>query len=386
MRVVAFDGARLEASTFPDDRATARPAAAAGAGGEAALRPRAASCAPRVDTNREERCRAQAAEVDGRAEADGGGCSSRRRSRSTGTWRASCSSRPSTPPAPGPCSRRPRRLSLLVPSCSAFLCARSRGEPRVPVARCRRCCSPGALGAFRAGTRRGRWSRRGGRPPRAVVERDARAGGGGPRRGCRERAGRSTRRRWDVDPSGEPARPAWRRDGRPDAGTLGARQSSIRAPGLSSALAVAALALLALLAFALGLGGARTGATLVRAPRGLRLHRARALGGMLLLVFFPFFYGITLSFTDANIYNTNQPLADLWVGAAQLRGHPRRLRDRRGRRRRAGLQLPELLLDARLHRGVDGHQRRPRRHASGSRSRSRSTRRAWRCGRSTACC
>jgi arabinogalactan oligomer/maltooligosaccharide transport system permease protein len=36
--------------------------------------------------------------------------------------------------------------------------------------------------------------------------------------------------------------------------------------------------------------------------------------GMVVLVFFPFFYGITLSFTDSNLYNTAQPLSDIWVG------------------------------------------------------------------------
>jgi arabinogalactan oligomer/maltooligosaccharide transport system permease protein len=39
-----------------------------------------------------------------------------------------------------------------------------------------------------------------------------------------------------------------------------------------------------------------------------------AMLGMLVLVFFPFFYGIALSFTDSNIYNTNQPLTDIWIG------------------------------------------------------------------------
>jgi arabinogalactan oligomer/maltooligosaccharide transport system permease protein len=36
--------------------------------------------------------------------------------------------------------------------------------------------------------------------------------------------------------------------------------------------------------------------------------------GTLILVFFPFFYGIALSFTDQNIYNTNEPLTELWIG------------------------------------------------------------------------
>ncbi|HEX7152924.1 MAG TPA: sugar ABC transporter permease [Thermoanaerobaculia bacterium] len=42
---------------------------------------------------------------------------------------------------------------------------------------------------------------------------------------------------------------------------------------------------------------------------------APAIIGMLLLVFFPFFYGIILSFTRQNIYTANQPLTELWIGA-----------------------------------------------------------------------
>jgi len=41
---------------------------------------------------------------------------------------------------------------------------------------------------------------------------------------------------------------------------------------------------------------------------------APAIIGTTLLVFFPFLYGIALSFTDSNIYNTNLPLSELWVG------------------------------------------------------------------------
>jgi arabinogalactan oligomer/maltooligosaccharide transport system permease protein len=39
-----------------------------------------------------------------------------------------------------------------------------------------------------------------------------------------------------------------------------------------------------------------------------------ALLGMLVLVFFPFFYGIALSFTNANIYNTDKSISEIWVG------------------------------------------------------------------------
>ncbi len=39
-----------------------------------------------------------------------------------------------------------------------------------------------------------------------------------------------------------------------------------------------------------------------------------AMLGMILLVFFPFIYGVVLSFTNQTLYNVNQPLYDLWVG------------------------------------------------------------------------
>ncbi|HEX7373909.1 MAG TPA: sugar ABC transporter permease, partial [Steroidobacteraceae bacterium] len=44
------------------------------------------------------------------------------------------------------------------------------------------------------------------------------------------------------------------------------------------------------------------------------LYVTPAMVGMLVLVFFPFLYGITLSFTGQTIFNTNLPLSDLWVG------------------------------------------------------------------------
>jgi len=39
-----------------------------------------------------------------------------------------------------------------------------------------------------------------------------------------------------------------------------------------------------------------------------------AMIGMIFLVFFPFLYGVVLSFTNQTLYNVNQPLYDLWVG------------------------------------------------------------------------
>jgi arabinogalactan oligomer / maltooligosaccharide transport system permease protein len=39
-----------------------------------------------------------------------------------------------------------------------------------------------------------------------------------------------------------------------------------------------------------------------------------AMIGMIILVFFPFVYGIVLSFTGSTLYNTNQPISEIWVG------------------------------------------------------------------------
>lgn len=70
---------------------------------------------------------------------------------------------------------------------------------------------------------------------------------------------------------------------------------------------------LALLLF-VGLGGAaRTGRAFVE-HRQAYAYVAPALIGMLLLVFFPFFYGIALSFTGQTIYNVNEPLTEIWTG------------------------------------------------------------------------
>ncbi len=78
-------------------------------------------------------------------------------------------------------------------------------------------------------------------------------------------------------------------------------------------MGVIALLAAILLAF-VGFGGAATvGRNLVR-YRVAYAYTVPAMVGMILLVFFPFFYGITLSFTNANIYNSNKPIVDLWVG------------------------------------------------------------------------
>ncbi len=82
---------------------------------------------------------------------------------------------------------------------------------------------------------------------------------------------------------------------------------------MTRSVAVLALLSLVLLAF-VGLGwAARTGAALVE-YRTAYAYVLPAMIGMLILVFFPFFYGIALSFTNANIYNTDKTVFETWVG------------------------------------------------------------------------
>ena len=72
------------------------------------------------------------------------------------------------------------------------------------------------------------------------------------------------------------------------------------------------LGLLLLSFVALGYGS-RLRETIVE-HRDAYLYVLPAILGMLLLVFFPFTFGIVLSFTDQTIFNVNLPVWDIWVG------------------------------------------------------------------------
>lgn len=117
--------------------------------------------------------------------------------------------------------------------------------------------------------------------------------------------------RWDVDlfrrPRGLVSAAGTVEEKELDAGLRG---DSIR---LHRSLIVLGLLSLGLLAF-VGLGGAARAVRDLVEHRQAYLYTMPALIAMLLLVFFPFFYGIALSFTNQNIYNTSKPITDLWVG------------------------------------------------------------------------
>ena len=115
---------------------------------------------------------------------------------------------------------------------------------------------------------------------------------------------------WDTDVYGRPlglVAP----DGRPLARADEAADSHARflARGFWAATA---LGVAVLLFFLQGLA-ARTAAAL-RANAVAYGYVAPAMIGMLVLVFFPFFYGIALSFTDTTLFNENQPFRERWIG------------------------------------------------------------------------
>lgn len=83
--------------------------------------------------------------------------------------------------------------------------------------------------------------------------------------------------------------------------------------GVGRAMGALSVVALALLLF-VGMGGAHRTWKTVKDNRTAYLYIAPAMVGMLVLVFFPFFYGIALSFTDSTLYNSGQPFAELWVG------------------------------------------------------------------------
>jgi arabinogalactan oligomer / maltooligosaccharide transport system permease protein len=70
---------------------------------------------------------------------------------------------------------------------------------------------------------------------------------------------------------------------------------------------------LAVLSF-LGFGGAAHLWATLRKHREAYVYITPAMLGMIVLVFFPFLYGVAISFTDQTIYTTSKPLTEIWTG------------------------------------------------------------------------
>jgi arabinogalactan oligomer/maltooligosaccharide transport system permease protein len=118
--------------------------------------------------------------------------------------------------------------------------------------------------------------------------------------------------RWDIDRFERPLGLIDARGVNAEAvqAAFGTRAAALGKSTLGN-LVVGAL-LLSFVAF----GYARRLRTTLHAYRYAYLYVAPAMIGMLILVFFPFAYGIALSFTGQTLLNQSQPLADLWLGLA----------------------------------------------------------------------
>jgi len=116
---------------------------------------------------------------------------------------------------------------------------------------------------------------------------------------------------WDTDAYGRPlglVSP----EGKPVPGADAALRDVHSAFVERSFWAITALGLGVLLFFVQGYA-ARTAAAL-RQNATAYAYVAPAMIGMLVLVFFPFFYGIALSFTDTTLFNENLPFRERWIG------------------------------------------------------------------------
>jgi arabinogalactan oligomer/maltooligosaccharide transport system permease protein len=116
---------------------------------------------------------------------------------------------------------------------------------------------------------------------------------------------------WDVDVFQRP-RGLLKADGTADDPATAAALESFSRPFARALWGNWALGAVILAFFALGV--ARKLRETLSEYRYAYMYVTPAMVGMLILVFFPFIYGITLSFTGQTIFNTNQPLTELWVG------------------------------------------------------------------------
>ncbi len=116
--------------------------------------------------------------------------------------------------------------------------------------------------------------------------------------------------RWDVDLYQRPQGVIG--DAGVIASVLDARIAALRETLGKSLFGNWAFGLAVLGFFALGFG--------LRLRRTFHEHRYAylyvlpAMAGMLILVFFPFAYGIALSFTEQTVLNVSEPITDLWIG------------------------------------------------------------------------
>jgi arabinogalactan oligomer/maltooligosaccharide transport system permease protein len=204
-------------------------------------------------------------------------------------------------------------LAAVLPLLAFLVALRWLPDRRLPLAAAALVALAAGMGWFGASAVRG-LEREEARRQAAVAERAraevARAGEVAARLGLPAEAGPDASS-WDADVYRQP-RGLLTREGQLVPAKVEEAVRAARGDARGALLAAGLVALLALAAVGLG-GAAAVGRALV-VNRQAYVYIAPAMIGTLVLVFFPFLYGIALSFTDQNIYNTNLPLTELWIG------------------------------------------------------------------------
>jgi len=116
---------------------------------------------------------------------------------------------------------------------------------------------------------------------------------------------------WDADQFRRP-RGLISAAGDVDEAKLAARNQDVAGAVRNAVIILALVGLAIVLLF--GLGAMAHLATTLRVHRLAYTYTLPAMVGMILLVFFPFIYGVALSFTDATIYTMGKSIAETWVG------------------------------------------------------------------------
>ncbi|WP_404366566.1 carbohydrate ABC transporter permease [Corallococcus coralloides] len=310
VRVIAFSGIRLEASTFPDDTGD-KAAPRRLSRDEKPLYDRGQRLRAAVETNREEGG-ARKAEVESELLDNGGSRLLSAPVEVDGQVVGSVESlTPVVVKGQAP-SWTPVLLAFLLPlaACAAAVFALSRQGVRVAVAA---ALFLAGLGGYTVYSLRALDAEL--RQTEDAVSAELRT------RGEKARA-LIAANNLNAEPALKPG--AWDADamrrplgkltesGAPDEAKLAAAGAQVRG-NASKALGALGVVGLAVLLF-IGLGALHRAVATAVEHRQAYAYILPAMVGMVVLVFFPFAYGITLSFTDANLYNSSQPLSELWVG------------------------------------------------------------------------
>ena len=296
MRVVVFEGISLEASTDPKDSGD-RAAPRRLSREEKDVYDRGQRLRAAVETNRQEGAsRKEEIEIAGIGDgALGLAAPLTRDDEVVGTVDLRTAARPVIPPAPLAMAL----LYVLGPLAAFAVIAMLVAERRTPLAVAAFALLAAALFLFARHTL-------------ATLDADRVA----TDRAVAERVADEARLATAVLPAGSPALDGatWDTDvfRRPRPAAIGTPPGGAerRERNVFFGFAAAAFALAAFFGFGLA---ARLGSTLSK-HRVAYLYIVPAMLAMIILVFFPFVYGVAISFTQQTIYNTGQPLTSLWVG------------------------------------------------------------------------